>query len=283
VIFGRYEFIRQIGKGGMGKVYLMKRIEDNKVVAVKVLPLESVDQIQRFIREATLLRKMTSPYIVKFSHFGVLNVLGGERAYFLEMDYVPGKDLKSVIQGGRRFSEKEVLEIFIRASMGFRDAYDKEGILHRDIKLQNIMLSNKDPFVFDIDFGLAKAPTSDDLTGALLTGTPQYIAPERIVAMANPSIKVDCRADFYSIGMSMFYLAAAELPFEKSGEPLKHLHAPIPDIRTLIPNISLKTANLIKRLLAKDPNNRHQNYTELIMEMVSIRDSLPGEVKFPLI
>lgn len=273
-----YDVTGVIGAGAMGVVYLAKS-EDGQEVALKVINKKHCDDeefIRRFQRETKSVSGLSHPNIVSAIAAGA----AGEEM-FLATEYVNGPSLADILAHFGPLPERYVLQCMKQTAEGLAYAYDNCGLVHRDVKPPNILIqhgdagkkSDLDPHIdIDIakiiDFGLAKeTDDSEHLTMTGLTvGTPHYMSPEQIRAEA----EIDCRADIYSIGATMYHLLTAQTPFmakSSGGIMLAHVNDPIPDPREIIPSIGASTVEVLKTCMAKERELRFANYRALIQAL----------------
>lgn len=259
ILGDRYEIIEIIGSGGMADVYKAKCHKLNRFVAIKVLkPEYASDQnfVAKFRAEAQAAAGLMHPNIVN-----VYDV--GEEAglYYFVMELVEGITLKHYIEKKIRLTVKEAVSIAIQVSMGIEAAHNN-GIIHRDIKPQNIMIS-KEGKVKVADFGIAKAVSSDTITSHAM-GSVHYTSPEQ--ARGGYS---DMKSDIYSIGITLFEMVTGHVPFD--GETtvaiaIKHIQAEMPSPRIYVPDIPLSVEQIIFKCTQKNPDRRYANTAELIAD-----------------
>src|SRR5436853_2180388 len=212
---GKYLVEELIKHGGMGAVYRGKHILMEKTVAIKVLrPSLAVDDVvvARFSREAKAASRISHPHAVSVTDFGE----DENGVVFLVMEYLDGRTLKDIIKSEGPMPLERALEI-IRQVSGALDAAHQQGVIHRDLKSDNIMLSrtNGGEWAKVLDFGIAKIQQPEgvrdhDITAAnLVIGTPQYMSPEQC-SQTGP---LDARADVYSLGVILYEMLAGRVPF----------------------------------------------------------------------
>jgi serine/threonine-protein kinase len=264
---GKYRIEKLIKRGGMGAVYEGKHVLMDKTVAIKVLhPALALDDdvVRRFSREAKAASRISHPHAVSVTDFGESE----NGVVFLVMEYLNGRTLKEVIKSEGPMKLGRVVEI-VRQVSGALDAAHEQGVVHRDLKSDNIMLSqtNGGDWAKVLDFGIAKIQESGsrdaDITAAnLVIGTPQYMSPEQ----CSQSGPIDSRSDIYSLGIILFEMLSAELPF--TGESptvimMKQVQDPPPSIRDIRPEVPATVAQIILKALAKQPADRFQTAGEL--------------------
>ncbi len=254
---GIYQTLDVIGKGGMGEVY--KGITTDQLVALKILPLENARQEEfraRFEREAETMRSLDHPHIVKLYDAGDS---GGVR--YLALEFVDGVTLADYLDRIGALTLETTCAILkpIAEALDYAHA---QGIVHRDIKVSNIMLrggfDTPTPSPVLMDFGIAKVGgAATRYTGTGMIGTVEYLAPEQIIAAR----EVDHRADIYALGVVVFEMLTGRLPFSgNSGQVLfAHLGQPPPNPRLYKPNLSHRVARVVMRALAKAPEDRYQS------------------------
>jgi serine/threonine-protein kinase len=268
VILGHYTVVSQLGRGGMGTVYLARDDVSGQEVAVKVLPASLArerDIRERFIQEARALASLDHPNIVPLVTFAQE---GEDR--FLVMKYLQGESLDTRLRRIRVLPPEHARKI-LRAVLGALGYAHSRGVIHRDVKPSNVLIEgdlDKEHRVFLVDFGIAKKDADGEdahkltQTGMLM-GTPQYMSPEQISGH-----KVDGRSDIYAAGLVLFEMLAGRPPFDgqRTFQVLRaHVEQAVPDVKEArggaIPEDLIALTYL---LLRKDPNERPQNATEAI-------------------
>ena len=271
-MIGSYLIEKPLGHGGMGEVYLARHTKLDIYRAIKILlPKVAVKNpmfAKCFMQEARLAIKLQHPNIVNVmdadydANYGI---------YYIVMEYVDGGTVRSTLKKSGAYSEKATLETALKVGEALTVA-DNMKIVHRDIKPDNIMIA-ADNSVKLADLGIAKSP-SDALDEHIastesLVGTPAYVSPEQ----AGNAQSVDCRADIYSLGVTLYEMLTAEKPYKGKStlEILEQVfNADIPDIREKNGNVSDETALLIRRMMAKDRTARPRNWSALCDEVSGI-------------
>ena len=262
VLSKRYEILGEIGAGGMAHVYKAKDYKLRRMVALKVLKHEYYQDeavLSKFKKEALAAGGLTHPNIVAVYDLGQeFNI------DYIVMEYVDGLTLKEYIRRRDVMGSEEVLKISIKIAEALKAAH-ANGIVHRDIKPQNIMVTQQGD-VKVTDFGIAKAATSSTITqqGEAL-GSVHYFSPEQ----ARGSF-VDARSDLYSLGITMYEMITKQLPFAGDSPvavAMKHLHDPLPEPQKMAPQIWPGLRDIIVKLTQKRPELRYQNAEELILDM----------------
>src|SRR5262245_50363415 len=250
---GIYRIDALLGKGGMGRVYLAHHQDLERPCALKILLPELArqdeDYVARFENEGKNAAKLVHPNII------TIHNTGEDRGYhYLEMEFVPGRSLRQLIEDEQRLSPLRATALAARIADGLAEAH-RAGIIHRDLKPDNVLMTLQGvPKI--ADFGLAKRIVGE---GGLnlpdgLCGTPQYMAPELFQGMeAGPA------ADVYALGVSYFLMVAGRCPY--SGDTLNGLmtclvNEPLPNIRRIVPQVSLEMAECLTMMLDKNPANR---------------------------
>jgi serine/threonine-protein kinase len=271
VIDGRYKVETVLGENGMGVVYRCSHTIIGKKLALKVLRADLArDQevTERFLNEAKSASGIGNPHIVDISDFGQFP----DGSTYFVMEYLNGVPLGNAIQGGQPLPAKRLLKIGRQLAEGLAAAH-AAGIVHRDLKPDNIFLiergGDKD-FVKILDFGIAKVSTAEGkLTRAgAVFGTPHYMSPEQAAGTS-----VDQRGDIYSLGVILYELAAAKVPFDADnfmGVLTQHMYKAPTSVREATPRpeeVSVGLEAVIMKCLAKRPENRYQAMDEVIVDI----------------
>jgi serine/threonine protein kinase/tetratricopeptide (TPR) repeat protein len=285
---GRYEIKSQLGAGGMGEVYLAEDIRLHRKIALKVLPAEltqNKDRLRRFEQEAQAAAGLNHPNI---AHVYETDEIGGQ--HFIAMEFIDGVTLREKIHQ-ERTELRKLLRFLQHAAEGLAKAH-AAGIVHRDLKPDNIMIT-RDGHAKILDFGLAKLieqqplPSSDSSEAAtavmpqhstpgVIMGTVGYMSPEQAQGKTNG---IDQRSDIFSFGCILFEAATGHKAFE--GKDLldslhKIVHAPTPQIGGINANAPTELQRIVRRCLAKDPDERYQSIREVAIELKELRRELQG-------
>ncbi len=262
VLGRRYEIIQEIGSGGMANVYKARDNKLNRLVAIKVLKQEMAldDTIhEKFRKEALAAGSLNHPNIVSVYDMG--HELGSD---YIVMELIEGITLKEYIKRRDTMSCEEVLKISIKIADALKAAH-QNGIIHRDIKPQNIMVTPQGD-VKVTDFGIAKAATSGTSTATGETlGSVHYLSPEQA-----RGAEVDARSDLYSLGITMYEMATKELPFVADtpvAVAMMQLHDPFPNPMTKAPHLWDGLCDIIIKLTQKKPELRYQSADALMIDM----------------
>ncbi len=264
VIAGRYEVLDRIADGGMSTVYRARRRADGLIVALKILrPQYAADRefIERFAREARAAETLAHPNIVQVLESG----RDGE-TYFIAMEYVNGLDLKGHLRRVGRLEPADA-ERIARSVCEALDYAHRQGIIHRDVKPQNILIA-PDGTVKVADFGIARALAAVTITqpGEVL-GTVQYLSPEQTRGAA-----VGRTSDLYSLGVVLYEMLTGRLPFEGDSPiaiALKHLHDPTPRLRLVQPDVPMRLEGIVLKAMAKRIEDRYGSAHEMAGDLAS--------------
>ncbi|MDO4788739.1 MAG: Stk1 family PASTA domain-containing Ser/Thr kinase [Johnsonella sp.] len=256
----RYEILARIGSGGMSDVYKAKCHKLNRFVAIKLLKSEFSEDagfVSKFKMEAQAAAGLSHPNIVN-----VYDVIDEEELHYIVMELIEGVTLKNYIESRGRLDINEAIGISIQVALGIKAAHESK-IIHRDIKPQNIIISNEGK-VKVADFGIARAVSSQTLTSTAM-GSVHYISPEQ--AKGGYS---DERSDIYSLGVSMYEMLTGKLPFSGSttvAVALAHLEqSPVhPSVHN--PAISPSLERIILKCMQKKQERRYENISDLITDL----------------
>jgi tetratricopeptide (TPR) repeat protein len=268
----RYEIINLLGEGGMGAVYKALDHELDRVVALKVIRPQlasNADILARFKQELILARQITHKNVIRIFDLGM-----AEGTKFITMEYVEGRDLKTILKERTKLPPEEAADIMLQVCAGL-DAAHKENVVHRDLKPPNIMIDIQGRILV-MDFGLAlstEAAAGMTRTGALM-GTPDYMSPEQATGD-----KVDARSDIFSLGIIFYEMLTGTVPFEAESL-LKTLRRRIdekakPPIE-LEPQIPQALNDMIMKCLATDPADRYQSTAELLTDLEIFKGITPA-------
>jgi len=275
---GRYEIVRELGKGAMGTVYLGKDPKINREVAIKTMALaqefepDEMEEVkERFFREAETAGMLNHPNIVTIYDAGDEHDLA-----YIAMEFLDGSDLAPYTKKGKLFPATATMKICGKVAEALHYA-QSQNVVHRDIKPANIMLL-KDKTVKVTDFGIARITASSKTKTGVVLGTPSYMSPEQLSGK-----HVDGRSDLFSLGVMMYEMLSGARPFR--GDSMATLmfqiaNEPHPDIREHSDVIPERTAKLIDRMLSKDPETRVPNGAAVVKEIVQcLRDMAAKGVK----
>jgi len=270
---GKYRIDARLNEGGMGTVYRGTHVLMDKTVAIKVLrPSLAADEkiVARFSREARAASRISHPNALSVTDFGE-----DESGHvFLVMEYLSGRTLKEVIRDEGPLPLARVVDITRQVGDALNAAHE-QGVVHRDLKSDNIMLV--DTMAGDhakvLDFGIAKinepdgTPVDTGLTAPnLVIGTPQYMSPEQ----CTQDVEIDARSDIYSLGVILFEMLVGHVPFSGDSPTMvmmKHLQEPVPSILEERTDVPASVARAVTRAMAKVRDNRYQTVAEMIEDL----------------
>lgn len=266
-INNRYQIIRSIGEGGMANVYLAYDTILDRNVAVKILRGDlATDEkfVRRFQREAISASSLSHPNIVEMYDVGE-----DDGNYFIVMEYIDGKTLKSLIKRRGALTLPEVIDIMLQLTSAISCAHDSY-IIHRDIKPQNVMILD-DGRVKITDFGIAIASNATELTQTnSVMGSVHYLPPEQANGQG-----ATIKSDIYSLGILMFELITGHVPFKGDNAveiALKQMKEPLPNVCKLVDGVPQSMENIILKACAKNPRNRYDSAREMYTDLKDCLD-----------
>jgi eukaryotic-like serine/threonine-protein kinase len=264
-IIGKYKILQPLGAGGMARVYLCEHKFMRRRVAVKVLPASKAQDVsarERFYREARAVAALDHPNIVR-----AYDIDQDGDLHFLIMEHVDGPNLQDLVRQKGPLEIRTAADYIRQAALGLQHAHERAGIIHRDIKPGNILV-DRTGVVKLLDLGLARFfhETDDKLSKELnekVLGTADYLAPEQVA----DGSRVDIRADIYSLGATFYFLLTGQPPFGKeAASALKRIwhqvRQPKP-VQALRPEIPDGVAQLVAKMMAKEPAKRYQTPLEV--------------------
>ncbi|MDQ3818646.1 MAG: protein kinase, partial [Acidobacteriota bacterium] len=285
---GRYEIRSRLGAGGMGEVYLTEDTRLHRKVALKILPAElasNQDRMRRFEQEATAAAALNHPNIAHIYEIGE-----SDGTHFIAMEFIEGQTLRELIHH-RQTDLAKLLRHLQHVAEGLAKAH-AAGIVHRDLKPDNIMVT-RDGHAKILDFGLAKLVEQRPISGSdssevatammpqhstpgTVMGTVGYMSPEQAQGKTE---EIDQRSDIFSFGCVLFEAVTGKKPFE--GESvIKSLHMvvyePAPPVADFNPSAPPELQRIVRRCLAKDPDERYQSIKEVAIELKELRRELQG-------
>jgi len=272
VLTGKYRIDARLNEGGMGTVYRGTHVLMDKTVAIKVLrPSLAADEkiVARFSREARAASRISHPNALSVTDFGE-----DESGHvFLVMEFLSGKTLKHVIREEGPLPLARVVEISRQIGEALHAAH-AQGVIHRDLKSDNIMLL--DTMTGDhakvLDFGIAKINEPEGAVDTNLTapnlviGTPQYMSPEQ----CSQDSEIDARSDIYSFGVILYEMLVGHVPFSGDSPTMvmmKHLQEPVPSVLEERNDLPASVARVVARAMAKVPRNRYQTVADLVEDL----------------
>lgn len=269
---GKYRIEERLNEGGMGTVYRGTHVLMDKTVAIKVLRASlAADEkiVARFSREARAASRISHPHALSVTDFGEAE----DGVVFLVMEYLSGKTLKEIIRDEGPMELPRVVEIIRQVGAALEAAHE-QGVVHRDLKSENIMLlgTNVPDYAKVLDFGIAKITEREGdydpgLTAPdLVIGTPQYMSPEQCSQAQN----IDARSDIYSLGVIVYEMFIGHVPFI-GGSPtaimMKHLQEHAPSVLEERPDLPEAVGHVVSRAMAKRPEDRYQSAAELVEDL----------------
>jgi serine/threonine-protein kinase len=263
-----YQLLERLGLGSMGKVYKARQLSMNRLVAIKVLhPRLAANPryLERFTQEAHIAARLNHNNVVQAIDVGSI----GNLHYFI-MEYVQGTTIKAHLEAGKKYEEKEALEI-VRQIAQALDHAQRRNLVHRDIKPANIILTTEGVAKL-ADLGLARELADQQQSESekgLVLGTPYYIAPEQIQGDEG----IDVRADIYALGATLYHMVTGQPPFPGSNidKVLRaHLKENLTPPDHLNTNLSAGIGEVVEVMMAKDRAQRYQNPGTLLMDLESL-------------
>jgi eukaryotic-like serine/threonine-protein kinase len=269
LVDGRYRIVRRIGSGGMADVYCAQDTHLGREVALKVLHrrfAQDQEFVERFRREAKSAAGLQHPNVV-----GVYDRGEHDGTYYIAMEYLTGRTLKQIVSSESPLPEEQVVELGLQILAAAAFAH-RHGVIHRDFKPHNVIVDENGQAKVT-DFGIARAGASEMTETGSIMGTAQYLSPEQAQGHA-----VTPASDLYSIGVMLYEMLAARLPFEGDSAvavALKHLSQPPPPLSTLRPDVSPALEAVVMASLAKDPAQRWQSADDFGQALVAAREQSP--------
>jgi tetratricopeptide (TPR) repeat protein/predicted Ser/Thr protein kinase len=258
----RYEILSLLGEGGMGAVYKARDVELGRLIALKIIRRELAGNrgiLDRFKQELILATQVTHRNVVRIYDLGE-----AEGLKFITMEFVEGEDLRALIQQRTKLAPREAAEIIDQVCRALEAAHSA-GVIHRDLKPQNIMRDSNGRILV-MDFGLAKTLEGDGMTqtGALV-GTMEYMSPEQALAQS-----VDPRSDLFSVGLIFYELLTGATPFRADSalaSLIKRTQERVSPITEIDSTIPVALSQIVGRCLERDLNLRYQSATEVIADL----------------
>ena len=261
-----YKILEKLGEGGMGVVYLAEDLHLERKVAIKFLPHHisaRMEDIERFKIEAKAAASLSHPNITT-----IHAIEESSDQTFIVMEYIEGIELSDKIKSGP-CSIEDVVNISLKIAEALEAAH-KKGIVHRDIKSQNIMITSEGN-VKIMDFGVAKiGKGSQNTKSGVTVGTLGYIPPEQI-----RGAEADARSDIFSFGVVIYEMLTGTLPFDAEYEAATFhliLNEPPKPIKNCGSDVPERLCNIIRRSLEKDPDNRYQSVSELLTDLYRMEE-----------
>jgi tetratricopeptide (TPR) repeat protein/predicted Ser/Thr protein kinase len=267
VLGNRYEILSVLGEGGMGAVYKARDRELDRLVAVKVIRPELAGQpdlLQRFKQELILARKVTQRNVIRIFDLG-----DADGIKFITMEYVEGHDLKSLLTQRGKLPADQAVDIVLQVCLAL-DAAHSEGVVHRDLKPQNIMIDQQGKALV-MDFGIARSLEFGGMTqtGALI-GTPEYMSPEQVRGE-----HVDARSDLFTLGIIFQEILTGKIPYQAEtamASMFKRTKERAIPVRQVDPSVPAYLGEIVAKCLEIDPNARFQSAREMIDALEAWKD-----------
>jgi tetratricopeptide (TPR) repeat protein/predicted Ser/Thr protein kinase len=274
----RYEIVQMLGEGGMGAVYKAWDLELDRLVALKVIRPELAvheEILQRFKQELILARKITQKNVIRIFDLGE-----ADGVKFITMEFIEGKDLTSLIKEKGRLSFEECADV-IHQTCTALDAAHSEGVVHRDLKPQNIMVE-KSGRIIVMDFGIARTMEQGGgmtNTGALI-GTPDYMSPEQVMGE-----HVDARSDLFTLGIIFYQLLVGQLPYKADtmqGAMFKRTREKPKLPAEVDPSVPALLSDITAKCMQMDPAQRYQSALEIQRDIDSWRGGSKKRIELPV-
>jgi tetratricopeptide (TPR) repeat protein/predicted Ser/Thr protein kinase len=262
ILGSRYEIVRLLGQGGMGAVYQAEDRELERKVALKVIRADMAanpEILRRFKQELILARQVTHKNVIR-----IFDLAQADGIKFITMEYIDGEDLQSVLRRKKKLEAAEAANIISQVCRALEAAH-AEGVVHRDLKPQNIML-DKSGRAFVMDFGVARSMLASGMTqtGAII-GTPDYMSPEQAKGQA-----IDARSDLFAVGLIFYEMLSATAPFDADttmAKLWKRTHESARPLAELDHTIPPALSDIVKKCLEIQPENRYASATELLQQI----------------
>lgn len=273
MLSNRYEIMEKIGEGGMAEVYKAKCHKLNRFDAIKILKREyvkDVDLVEKFKREATAIANLSDNNIVNIFDVGTQDDIN-----YIVMEYVKGKTLKQIIRENGKLNHEKAMDIATQIAKAL-DCAHKNNIIHRDIKPQNILVT-EEGLVKVTDFGIAKSPDSATITNSgKILGSAHYFSPEQA-----KGTYVDGRTDIYSLGIVLYEMVTGRVPFDAESPvsvALKHIQEPVVPPKQINERIPESLNRLILKCIEKEPIRRYQSIKDLLSDLIKIQKDSNCEI-----
>jgi tRNA A-37 threonylcarbamoyl transferase component Bud32 len=289
LVIGPYVLLQRLGEGGAGQVFKARHKKMDRLAALKVIRkelLSDAEVVARFYREMQVLSQLDHPNVVRAYDSGTAGA-----GHYLVMEYVEGSDLGQLVKQGGPMPVQQACAYMRQAALGLQHAHER-GLVHRDIKPHNLIMSVRDGLVKVADLGLARLPRTGntELTAALsggngtgtltppnavLMGTADYLAPEQALDFH----KADIRSDIYSLGCTFYYLLTGKPPFPSvtlTEKLLRHQQAEPPPLTGFRKDVPPELEQAVRKMLAKRPEDRFQSPAEIDGALASIHFSGGG-------
>ncbi|MCU0722734.1 MAG: serine/threonine protein kinase, partial [Planctomycetes bacterium] len=266
-----YDILEKIGEGGLGTVYKARQVSMGRIIALKVLHPQWVEDEEfrkRFLLEARIVGKL--------SHTNLIQVfdVGKERGYyFFSMEFVDGETVDTILEREGPLPMERAIDITTQILRAIQ-YISRFNLVHRDIKPGNILMTSTGIAKLG-DFGFVKSQSDIEkelgMEGMGL-GTPDYISPEQAMGDAN----IDWRSDIYSLGATLYHMVTGSLPYDGSSSAImeKHIRARIPDPREIVATLPDALCHIIEKMMAKKPEDRYQDFRDLFEDLDLVKAGL---------
>jgi formylglycine-generating enzyme required for sulfatase activity/tRNA A-37 threonylcarbamoyl transferase component Bud32 len=286
LVLGQYLLLERLGEGGTGQVFKARHDKLNRIVAIKLIRKELLadpEVVGRFYREIQVLSQLDHPNVVHAYDAGPTGA-----SHFLAMEYVEGTDLGKLVKQGGPMPVLQACAYIRQAALGLQHAHER-GLVHRDIKPHNLIMSVRDGLIKVADLGLARLPRPvNDVTAAMsearstgtltpqnavLIGTADYLAPEQALDFH----QADIRADIYSLGCTLYYLLTGQPPFAGTTLAQKLIHHQQhdpPGLEQFRSDLPSGLSPVLRKMLAKRPEDRYQTPAEVVAALSALLESI---------
>ena len=271
-VLGGFEVVKLLGRGGMGNVYLATQVSMQRHVALKVLPKSLTrdgSSVMKFLNEVKNSGRLQHANIVSAIDAGEDN-----GTYFLAMQYVPGETLEAKIDRDKVILESDALDYALMIAEALKYAWDRQNIFHKDIKPGNIIIDSASDEAFLLDMGISQKIGETNPEDTHIEGSPFYMSPEQ-----SRGEKLDWKTDIYSLGATLYNAVVGVPPFDdKDVMRIVEMHStePFPEPSKLNPEskVTPGVVKLIKKMMSKNPADRHKSWAAFIKECTKIRKEL---------
>ena len=272
-----FDILEEVGEGSKTSVWKARQVSLGRIVAIKMIAprfTSNPDKLKGLIEEIGLAAKLKHPNLAH-----VYDVVELKGAYYLITEYIDGSTLSQILQDQGQIAQKKALKIARFVAEALEDAWNKSNMIHYAVKPDNIMV-DEEGIVKLVDLGFARIMDSESLAEQIqaetIDGTPNYMSPEQ----ANCTAHLDCRTDMYSLGATLYHMVTGRIPFADS-PPLEVLAEQItghlPNPRDINPSISVSTAQIIARLMMKNPHDRYDDWSEFLHQ---VKKAVSGVIVF---
>jgi len=268
-----YQMLSKLGAGAMATVFKARQLSLDRVVAIKVLPKrlsENAEYVERFYKEGKAAAKLNHANIVQ-----AIDVGEASGYHYFVMEYVEGQTLHEMLGERQVFSEADALGYIIQIARALEHAHH-QGLIHRDVKLKNIMITASGEAKL-ADMGLAREASdaaAAEAEAGRAYGTPYYISPEQI----RGEVDIDFRADIYSLGATLYHLVTGRVPFDGDTPAAvmhKHLKEPLVPPDHINTSLSAGLGEVVEVMMAKDRRHRYGSTTDLLVDLEAIAAGRP--------